>query len=224
MRTGRSTSGSTSTGTGEAEAGEAGTVIDLDVGFIKEAGYTGTGPRVAVYGDSLTVAATPLLRKMFEDLSVRIVAMNGEGYDGGPWTNYLKSEGALVTEAENDPSKPDVFVICMGINDVTREPGTDSPDGSHPHEASLAGVRRLVAAAGEACTVLVTVAEHSEHPNFDAEKARALNVEMRRHARHVIEFGPFEAMRGPDSVHLGEEGTRALAEAIHEAVRVCLAT
>src|SRR5690606_16794865 len=98
VRTGRSTTGSTSTGTGEAEAGKAGTVLALDVGFIKEAGYTGTGPRVALYGDSLTVAATPLLRKMFEDLSVRIVAMNGEGYDGGPWTNYLKSEGALVTE------------------------------------------------------------------------------------------------------------------------------
>lgn len=192
------------------------TIGDQSRGLVLDPDYTGDGPTVAVYGDSLTVRATPVLRELFEGegLSARITAVQGEGFGGGQWSSIMDPDGLIASTAEEDPVHRDVVVIALGTNDAWEE--------LLSVEAALEGLDRIVGAVGDACIIAVEASEDSENESYDEDEARRINEAVRVAADRIIEFDLVAEHRSDDDVHLTSEGYEILARAMVAEAKACL--
>ena len=180
--------------------------------------YTGSGPKVAIIGDSLTMLGWD---RLYDDLTanfqVRIAAWYGEGYDGGPFSVVLKSpqpilEGAAASIAE---SKPSIVVLALGTNDVWSQRNTSQAQST---------MRAMVDMFPGACMVGVTLPEQSDAQSWSPSEARALNDAMRQWAHVVVDWATLSrrpGMLGSDHLHTTAAGTRLRADAIASAVEKC---
>jgi lysophospholipase L1-like esterase len=84
-------------------------------------GYTGSGPKVVILGDSLTVMGWhDLYRRLDRDHAVAIVAWWGEGYNPGRFSIALQAPPLVADVGTKTfaPTRPDVAVLALGTNDA----------------------------------------------------------------------------------------------------------
>jgi len=182
--------------------------------------YQGSGPKVVVLGDSLTVQSRTQLRSVLAKRSIKIFGINGEGLSGGAYSELRGHPVVprIITEYASDP--PAVVVMALGTNDVWRSDLTLA--------GFEAGLDRLADAFPRACQVGVTVTETSRGLLYDRDKAIAVNKEIRARADVVVDW----AKLGPgprytlevDHIHLTGEGARFRSDLIGRAVDRCLAS
>ncbi len=194
----------------------------VEIGMIP---YTGTGPSVAMVGDSITFAAKPLI----DD---RLVAANRRHSVTGVlgWTTATAQplfDGYAATT-------PDVFVLDLGTNDLS-----DIAIGlrGDPATALTALQSRVTAAVGQfpgACVVVSTVSAHRSSawgPPYAAynDAAAAFNTWVRATFPHVLDWevavqasltaGSTILM---DEVHPNYQGAVVLADLVVQQVDACL--
>lgn len=111
--------------------------------------YTGSGSKVAIIGDSLTVLDW---KQLYDGLdrryAVSIAALFGEGYSGGSYSSYFHNILMLNAALDLAKSHPAIVVLALGTNDAL------SP---RPLTVSLTTMGKMVAAFRPACMVGVTL-------------------------------------------------------------------
>jgi hypothetical protein len=131
-------------------------------GDIEEEWY-GSGPRVAILGDSLTVQARPAIRALAAgSYALKIGALYGEGMSGGALSAHRPEPLMPEVVARYAEEPPDVVVLALGTNDVWLE-------GLGPASFERAW-QEATRAFDRACTVGVTVTETDDAPGYDPEE------------------------------------------------------
>jgi len=175
---------------------------------------------VAIFGDSLTVQARPLLREMAEGrYALKVGALYGEGISGGALSMNLPAPimPAVIDEYAED--QPDVVVLALGTNDVWQQTLGVASFEREWHHATRA--------FPEACLVGVTVTETDRAWLYDPVEARQINRVIRRTVDVVADWsrqGESEHLTGADSIHLTEAGQRRFAEMVMASTERCLAS
>lgn len=190
-------------------------VFDPRFGGVEER-YRGDGPKVALLGDSISVAAAPHLRRDLRGYATKIAAVIGEGVAGGPISHAFGSGDMLEIATRYGQDPPAVGIVALGTNDVWRA------------ELSAADARRvlpdLVSALGAGCLVVVLLADGAGVADYDPAAAAAINDQLRTVADEVVDWGEIAARPGSlkaDGIHPTDVGAAALAEALAAAVRRC---
>lgn len=180
--------------------------------------WLGTGPSVAIIGDSLTVAAwDPLYRNLTTDHRVKIAAWFGEAFDGGALSTKLGGtwSTSVVNEYANDP--PDVVVVALGTNTAW---------GTGDLDLAVANQAAALAAFPAACLVWVTLPLDPGATDWHTDRAAALNELGATWADHQVDWAGAVAstptLLGADRVHTTTTGTAVRARLISEAVRACV--
>lgn len=176
--------------------------------------YTGTGPRVVVLGDSLTVGIwDALYRNLGRDRSVKVAAIFGEGFDGGAFSTALGDLLLPKAAREYAVDDPSVAVVALGTNTVW--------DGGDV-DLALANQQAAVAGFGDACLVWVTLVGESA---WDAEGAARLEADAATWADRTVDWAgavtEHPEYLGDDGIHATPAGYAARASMIAEAVRSC---
>lgn len=190
---------------------------DSPGGDIEHAWY-GSGPRVAVLGDSLTVQARRHLRWFVAgEFALKVGALFGEGMSGGLLSDNIGSPimQAVVDEYAADP--PDVVVLALGTNDVWQ-----AGLGPVAFEQAWHHATRQFP---DACIVGVTVTETDQAARYDPDDARQVNRVIRRTADVVADWaerGRAERFTGSDHIHLSEPGRQHFAELVVAGIRDCV--
>ena len=181
--------------------------------------YTGGGMKVVVLGDSLTVLSwDQTYNDLTGDHTVMAAAWEGEGYEGGPFSNRVGGRGALFPKVAQTYAKthPDVAVLALGTNDVW--------NSSRSIGGALVQMAAMVNELKPACLVGVTVPETSAAGNWNGAGARVLNRAMRAWADRVVDWARISQAPGiirSDHVHPTKRGAERRAAAIASAVRSC---
>lgn len=189
-----------------------------DIGSV-DAGYTGSGPRVLVLGDSITHSSRAQIAARLQGHAVRVGAVVGEGLAPGPWSEAL-GRGGMVEVAEGMAGDdPDVVVIALGTNDAW------NPNLTLP--SAEAGLRRLVELFPHSCLVTVAIVESPAADGYDGDEARAINRLLAGVADVVVPWGARAEAAGSrylsdDGIHLTPEGQEMFADLVGEAVESCL--
>lgn len=217
------TESATDRSTTTAAPDPAGTEPELPPAGSEELGkidtaYAGTtGPRVVVIGDSLTSAGRAHLLSALSEYRVKIAALFGEGFGGGPFSRVYGTE--LLHDAALDylgaPDAPDALVVALGTNNAWNESLTlEMVEDRWPEIAD---------AYDGSCLVVVTVDEASENPDYDNVEAERINEELRSRADRVVDWSALvrPELLGPDHIHLTTAGLVRRAELIREAVDAC---
>jgi lysophospholipase L1-like esterase len=179
--------------------------------------YTGTGPTVAILGDSLTVLGwDALYGDLDTDHAVKIGAWYGEGFDGGSFSDTV-GQGPLMPSvaAEYAANQPDVVVIALGTNTVW---------GAGDLTAALTNEATAVSAFGDACLVWVTVPADPGASDWDAVGAQQLDAAATWADETVDWAGAVAAdptLLTAGHVHTTAAGTAQRAQMIADAVRSC---
>jgi lysophospholipase L1-like esterase len=181
--------------------------------------YTGDGPKVVVLGDSLTVLSwQQTYNDLTSDHAVMAAAWNGEGYDGGPFSDRVGRGGVLMARVAQTYAKthPDVAVLALGTNDVW--------NSSRAIGGALLEMAAMVNELKPACLVGVTIPEASAASRWNGAGARVLNHALRAWADRVVDWARISQaprITGPDHVHPTKQGADRRAAAIASAVRSC---
>jgi lysophospholipase L1-like esterase len=183
--------------------------------------WTGTGPKVAILGDSITVAAWgPLYRNLATDHAVKIAAWWGEGFDGGAFSDRTGTTMMVdaATEYASDP--PAVVVSALGTNTVWNAGGhVDDVDTAIANEATA------IASFPDACLVRVTIPETSPATGWNRDTAARLNAMSSIWADVTVDWAGAvagnPALVSSDGVHTTATGTVVRAQMIADAVRAC---
>lgn len=184
-----------------------------------DAGYYGTGPKVAVLGDSITNSTHDRLHDALPGRGVRTTSMAGEGWAGGPWTQYLGANGPIMVARAGTlaATKPAVAVLALGTNDSWQELLA-------PYDP-LPPLDLVVDTFGPACTVGVLVAETTTADHYDAARAAAINARLRQRVDVVVDWrltAP-AAHIAADGIHLSAAGMAPYTAAVAAGVEACLA-
>lgn len=181
--------------------------------------WYGTGPKVAILGDSLTVQARPHLRELAGgSYALKIGALYGEGVSGGALSINLPEPimPAVIDQYAEDP--PDVVVLALGTNDVWQR------------QIGLASFEREWHSATrsfpDACIVGVTATETDEAWMYDPDEARQINRVIRRTVDVVVDWssrGSSDRYTDTDHIHLTAEGRAHFAELVMAGVDRCAA-
>lgn len=183
-------------------------------------GYTGTGPSVAIIGDSLTVQTwDALYRNLAADHAVEVGAWFGEGFDGGAISDSTgEYEVGNIVDAFT-PDQPSVVVLALGTN-------TSWHNAGHVDDIALALEREAeaVAAFDGSCLVWVTLPSAPGAPLWDDDAAQQLNDAATWADRTADWAGAVTAeptLLKTDRVHATTAGIAVRARVIADAVRAC---
>jgi lysophospholipase L1-like esterase len=179
--------------------------------------YTGSGPRVVIVGDSLTVLAwRDLYDRLDRRYAVRIGAWVGEGFNPGKLSTGLGMKPILPHVASlYAATKPDIAVLAIGTNDAW---------GRRSTQKALAAMRRMVEGFHDACLVGVTLPEDSHAARWSNDEASAINRAMRTWADEIVDWATLARRPGvmrADHVHPTEAGTRRRDVEIVRAIDAC---
>jgi lysophospholipase L1-like esterase len=179
--------------------------------------YTGTGPKVAIVGDSLTVLAwNDLYTDLDQDHAVRVAAWFGEGFDGGAFSTKTGVYFAGAVDAEYAPTDPDVAVLALGTNTVWEGGDLD---------AALTNEAAAVAQYGTACKVWVTIPVNPGAADWDSAGAQTLNEAASSWADETVDWDAAvtadPSLLTAGHVHTTTHGTEVRAQMIADAVRAC---
>ena len=178
--------------------------------------YTGSGPKVAILGDSLTALEwNDLYDSLDRDHAVEIGAWYGEGYNAGKFSEGLGAALLPATAKGFATSHPAVVVLAIGTNDALYRRSTPQ---------ALAAMQTMVAEFRGACMVGVTLPEHSGVKGWSNAEAHTLNVAMRKWADQVVDWASMSTGAGilqADGIHTTAKGTKLRANAIVAAVERC---
>ena len=180
--------------------------------------YTGTsGPRVAIIGDSLTVAGRPELFAALSGYQVKIASVVGEGIGGGPWSRFFGHDvlGKATREYLRAEDAPDALVIALGTNNAWQTELT--------LEHFEAAWPEMVADYRGSCLVAVTATESADPLDYDEDEAALINSAVVARADRVVDWHARDltGMLQSDHIHLLPAGARHRAEAITEAIESC---
>lgn len=183
--------------------------------------YTGTGPRVVVLGDSLTVGTWDrLYRDLGQDHAVKIAARFGEGFDGGSFSDAFGRPVMVDAAAEYAADQPAVAVIALGTNTAWHNSAR-----ADDIDLALANEATAVAGFGAACLVRVTLPTASTAPGWDPAVAERLNASSAAWTDRTVDWAGTVAARpellDAGGVHATPEGYRVRAKMIAAAVRSC---
>ena len=170
--------------------------------------YVGTGPRLAIIGDSITVVSTDALAAALEgDHATSMTAVIG-----------IKADAQLVTAQRYVATDPTVVVINLGTNDVSQH----DPTAEYRSELDA-----MVALFPDRCVVVTTITTQAPVPDDFARRAREYNDHIRTFA-HVADW---DAAIGravaagrqvtTDGVHPNPDGQQLYAQVIRDAVAAC---
>jgi|GEM_PF-2652565 lysophospholipase L1-like esterase len=170
--------------------------------------YVGTGPRVAVIGDSITFlsvdAINAALRPRF---APGITAVIG-----------IKTDAQLVTAKRYAATHPDIVVIDLGTNDVTQHDAFES----YRHELGS-----MVGLFPQSCVVVTTITTHTPGDDAFAQRAAKYNEYLRTFP-HVADWDAVvgQALQAgqhilTDLVHPNPAGQRLYAGLVAQAVSAC---
>ncbi|MEO6629675.1 MAG: GDSL-type esterase/lipase family protein, partial [Aquihabitans sp.] len=183
-----------------------------------EQSWHGTGPKVAVLGDSLTVQSKAQLQDELRAYSVKIGAINGEGLSGGAFSRGLW-EPIMPTAARAyaaDP--PAVLVVALGTNDVWR---TDLSATTFSRAWT-----ELRSEFPRSCLVGVTVTETTRALMYDSMEAKRVNAIIRGDSDVVVDWanrGPASTYTTGDNIHLTPKGRTLHAALVGDGIQQCLA-
>lgn len=173
-----------------------------------EKSYTGSGPKVAVLGDSITYMSAEQIRDALPSYAVQIDATIGEQIDGqagNPPNSFLSRDIANVIA-----SKPAVVVVNLGTNqgngDLVNKYG------------------RLVAQLRPACVIGVTVQDTYDPAKWaeDPAPVRDLNAALPSLVDVVADWNAVADPYVNGDVHPNAEGSRVLAQLYADAIPKCL--
>lgn len=176
-----------------------------------EADYAGSGPKVAVIGDSITHQSRFALHDALVGHAVRVSGLVGI---------TTAEPGLVVTEfAESSPA---VLVLNLGTNDITQGRSID---------AALADYDAILARFPDACTVGVTITTHGSTeptdppgPEWSSALAEAFNAAIPARVDAVADWaGALDPAVDltPGGIHPTEAGREHLAEVVSQAVDRC---
>ena len=182
--------------------------------------YLGSGPKVAIVGDSLAAFSRPELRAQLSGYAVKIAASWGEGFGGGPISRSFGSDVDILGEAahhyETARDRPAALVVALGTNNAWNP------------KLTLAMVDdawdQIASDYRGKCLVAVTVNDTSAAEGYDNAKARAVNHRLRQRADVIVDWaalGTSDTYTGPDHIHLTPAGYQYRAELIRKAVDSC---
>lgn len=180
----------------------------------------GSGPLVAVLGDSLTVSIRDALAAAMSDRSLLVAAVSGEGWTGGVFTRDNPGDPPVVAAGlEYAALGPAVSVLALGTNDAW--------SSELPVQAALDQIDRVAGALGGSCIVAVEIDEDvPEQSAFDTDAARAINEKLRSVAGQVVPWNwaanGGDGLVAEDGIHLTEAGQELRARLTDEAVDRCL--
>lgn len=198
---------------------------DRDIGPIPdrmiEQDPTGTGPLVAVIGDSIADSARGAVHLALDDHATLVGAVPAEGFAGGPYSKGALGEGdplMVRTARRYGDLDPTVAVIALGTNDAWND--------ELALDRSLAGLDDIVATLDGACLVVVLPQATAEtQPTYDTEKASTIRDRLEAVADEVVRWDEVTAatpgLLVDDGVHLTEAGQLAWGANVAEAVRRC---
>lgn len=183
-----------------------------------EQSWQGTGPKVAILGDSLTVQSKAQLQTELGAYAVKIGAINGEGLSGGAFSRGLSSPIMATAARSYAADAPAVLVVALGTNDVWR---TDLSDATF--RRAWAEVR---ADFPRSCLVGVTVTETTGALMYDSAEAKRVNAVIRGGSDVVVDWatrGPASTYTTGDNIHLTPKGVTLHAALMGDGVQQCLA-
>lgn len=175
--------------------------------------YTGSGPRVAVLGDSITWYTKDRTKTALETAGYATSITGNPGHTFGtiqPW-------GGLYWDAT-----PEILVVNLGTNDAARQAAGDP---NYTLALLQARVRDYQNGFPESCVVFTTTAEHQ----WNSPVKREYN-EFLRTLPHVADWDAIvrdHLEYLPDGIHPfddiagGLAGNIAYANMVTEAVRAC---
>lgn len=182
-----------------------------------EESYGGSGPRVAVLGDSLMVASRQRLRSLLDGHSLKVAALTGEGLAGGSISAAVGGGGMTEVAATYAADDPAVAVIALGTNDAWLEQLTA--------DEAIAGLETIVDALADACLVMVTITESASAEGYDVAEAREINDSIEAAADEVVDWRRISTsevgLLRPDDIHPTPAGAEVFAAAIADAVERC---
>lgn len=183
-----------------------------------ETSYEGSGTKVALLGDSISVSSRKELGTSLEEYSLRVAAIRGEGLAGGPISTVVGGDGMRSIARLLASDDPEILVIALGTNDAwLPELGLDE---------SSDALDEILAEFEGACVVTVTISETSTAEAYDREKARRLNDLLVAAGDHVAPWGerssedPDRYLQ-PDGLHPTPEGAALHAALVGDAVDAC---
>ena len=184
-----------------------------DMGEIEQ-DFTGTGPEVVILGDSVTAISRPWLRRELTGRSLKIAALWGEGFGGGPISNAVGYPVMQTTAATYGTDAPEVAVIELGTNDCWH--------ADLSLAGALDGLHTIVARLTGTTLVGVTITERAMAPGYDRAGAAAINEALRGVVDVVVEWGPRSRSEGfldpSDLIHPTPEGSELFARLVAEGV------
>jgi lysophospholipase L1-like esterase len=184
-----------------------------DMGEIEEV-YTGTGPEVVVLGDSVTAISRPWVREALRGHALKIGALWGEGFGGGPISAAVGRRIMQETARTYGADRPSVAVVELGTNDCWHDDLT--------LEGALEGLRSILASLEGARVVGVTITEISPVDGYDNEGAGVINEAIRAAADVVVEWGPISVsdryLDPADRIHPSLEGSKLFASMMADGV------
>jgi lysophospholipase L1-like esterase len=166
---------------------------------------------VAMVGDSITVASEAPLQNGFRDLGLDVQAIDAASgrritADGGAGTSGVDAVVALA------PSRPDLWVIALGSNDVFQYDGEEA-------------YRNEIAALLNALPPLAPVVWVDTYLTEDPERSDEFNRALRdtlafRGTASMAEWANVAGSDGilSDGIHPSEEGARQFADVVMSAV------
>ena len=182
---------------------------------------TGSGPLVAIVGDSLTASSRRLLIADLPDRSVLIGALFGEGWADGPFSHTFGADPPVIVQATLDYAArhPDALVLALGTNDAWN-PVSEVDDALRQID------RTLTAIDPTTCVVLVEVDEHvPEQADYDGDEAARINERLAARADVTVPWNDITETEGgwlaDDGIHLRAAGKRARSALIADAVASC---
>ena len=176
--------------------------------------FTGTGRKVAILGDSLTVAEWNALYDGLDHRhAVAIAAWFGEGYSPGPASRSFGAPLILKAAKTYSRSHPAAVVLALGTNDALTQSSSTFPN-----------MATLVKEFQGACKVGITLPEHSTVAGWSNSTAHTINIAMRQWADQIVDWASISTrpgMVGADGIHTTPEGTEVRAKAIIAAIERC---
>lgn len=181
--------------------------------------WIGSGPKVVILGDSLTVSSRSELRERLAHTSLKIGAHFGEGLAGGSISDAVGDRVMITISSTYALDPPEVVVIALGTNDAWN-PDLDLVD-------SVAAWDSIRSHFAGACIVGVTATESATKNSYDQETARTLNELIRSDSHQVVDWaatGTSRDLHTDDLIHLTPRGRAHRSDLIAESVDQCLET